>query len=132
MQRTTTPPDNQNNYFEILNNGKTITLNLVLGKDNKSRRIGVVLLENRTLFINKKRDKHLFIKNNSYGFNEHILRTGRTFDKVQISDEHITAVIPVKTILLVGSYLHFLQAGYERQIFVTLEQLKQYEIKPNF
>ena len=132
MTRTVTPPDVTGNCFEVLNNGKTLYISLILAKDNKPRRIGVVLLATRVLYINRNREKHLFRANNSYGFNEHILRTGKTFDRIQFSDGQITAIVPVAFILQNGSYLHFQTQGYERQLFVTIEQLQQFEIKQQF
>jgi hypothetical protein len=135
MLRTTTQPDNYGNYYVIISDGKVITLfiHLVLPTGQVvARKIGGVNIAERILYIKRNREKHLFLKNNSYGFNEHVLRTGKTFDKINFTDGIITAIIPVEYILQNGRFLFFKQLGYEKQLFITLEQIKQFVVKPIF
>lgn len=132
MRTTTTTPDTEGNYFEILNNDETITIILKLKKENKKREIGIISIKERTLYINRSREKHLFRKNNSYGFNDYIIKEGRTFDHVRLNDEFITAFIPKKVIIEKGNYLHFKEIGFERQLFLSLDEISKYTTKPLF
>ena len=43
--------------------------------------------------------------------------TGKTFDKIQLSDEQNTYLFQKELILTKGSYLHFKDLGFERQLF---------------
>lgn len=132
MRTTTTTPDTEGNYFEILNNDETITIILKLKKENKKREIGIISIKERTLYINRSREKHLFRKNNSYGFNDYIIKESRTFDHVRLNDEFITALIPKKVIIEKGNYLHFKEIGFERQLFLSLDEISKYTTKPLF
>lgn len=109
---------------------KTIILFIRLGSEGRrKRKLGVVTISTKTLKITRSRDKHLFIKGNAYGFNDYVLRQGKTFDKVWLKDEVSDWKVPVKFILENGSYLNFKQQGFEVQIFVSLDQIEQFRVK---
>jgi hypothetical protein len=121
-----TSPDQEGNFFEIINDGDTIIIFLKLKKEKKKREIGIIYVSQSTLFITRNREKHLFRKNQSYGFNEYIISKATTFEYVRFNDEFISALIPRKVILEKGSYLHFKENGFERQLFLSLEEINKY------
>jgi len=105
-----------------------ISLDLKGSKSKRPLKIGEVNPETKCLEIEKKRKKHLFRKNNSYGFNYHILSTGKKFEYVLLTDEYGTYKVPVSVILAVGKFLYFKQEGFEKQIFMPIEQIEQYKL----
>jgi hypothetical protein len=121
-----TTPDQEGNFFEIINDGDTIIIFLKLKKEKKKREIGIIYVSQSTLFITRNREKHLFRKNQSYGFNEYIISNATKFEYVRFNDEFISALIPRKIILEKGSYLHFKENGFERQLFLSLEEINKY------
>ena len=94
-----------------------------------SRKIGTLNRPKKWLFVKRERSKHLLKVANAYGFNYHILKTGRAFTNVRLSDEYGTYEIPVEYILEKGSFLHFKQQGFERQIFLTIKQINEFTIR---
>lgn len=121
--------DDMENYLRIKSNDKLIQLSLKLKSENKLRRIGTVTKSTKTIDIKRKRGKHLHIKSNSYGFNYEVLNNKKSFDTVRLSDEISDWKIPLDFIMKNGKFLYFLQQGFEKQIFVTLEQIEQYRVK---
>lgn len=121
--------DDMENYLRIKSNDKLIQLSLKLKSEKKLRRIGTVTKSTKTIDIKRKRGKHLHIKSNSYGFNYEVLNNKKSFDTVRLSDEFCDWKIPLDFILKNGKFLYFLQQGFEKQIFVTLEQIEQFRVK---
>jgi hypothetical protein len=60
-----------------------------------------------------------------------VLEKTKRFYNIRLTDEFNVWLIPVKFILGSGFFLNFLEQGFERQIFVTLEQIKKFIIKSN-
>jgi hypothetical protein len=110
-------PDKNGNSIIISGN----VISLKLNSTTKAREIGVMNLQEKYLAVNRDREKHLFRKNNSYGFNHYILANAKKFDKIKLSDNYGTWLIPIKLILEKGSFLHFDIQGFERQIFLPLD-----------
>jgi hypothetical protein len=125
----TTEPDERGNFFRVESDQlmmvRSIALQLALEK--KTRHIGTLYVKDRVLKIKRTRSRHLFLKNNSYGFNEHIIRTAILFDRVILNDEFGVFDIPREVILSKGTYLDFKQIGFEKQIFLSLEIIQQYK-----
>lgn len=120
--------DDRGNLLIIKNNGKRILLSLKLvSEGGRFRKIGVVNLGQATLEIKRQRKKHLFRKGNAYGFNHKLLEDSKLFDKIRLQDEHDEWVIPKSHILEHGSFLHFLNEGFEKQIFTSLESIEQFK-----
>lgn len=126
------PPDEQGNHFVTRESGNVLTICLKLNNETREREIGKVFLKERILEIKRNREKHLFRKNKSYGFNEHVIRTGKTFDKIQLSDEQNTYLFQKELILTKGSYLHFKDLGFEKQLFLPLSEMENFTSKPIF
>ena len=68
-------------------------------EDGRKRRIGVITKSTKTLRIKRDREKHLFRKLTAYGFNDYVLRTGQSFDKISLKDDIAEWKIPVSFIL---------------------------------
>jgi len=126
------PPDEQGNHFVTKESGNILTICLKLNNETREREIGKVFLKERILEIKRNREKHLFRKNKSYGFNEHVVKTGKTFDKIQLSDEQNTYLFNKELILTKGSYLHFKVLGFEKQLFLPLFEMEKFIITPIF
>ena len=126
------PPDEQGNHFVTRESGNVLTICLKLNNETREREIGKVYLKERILEIKRNREKHLFRKNKSYGSNEHVIRTGKTFDKIQLSDEQNTYLFQKELILIKGSYLHFKDLGFEKQLFLPLSEMENFTSKPIF
>lgn len=121
------PPDKEGNFFRVYQNDKVIVIKLCLAKENREREIGLVNIADKTLQIKRNRAKHLFNKNESYGFNEHIIKTGTTFDNVLLNDEIESWLIPKQYIEENGRYLFFKEQGFEKQLFVSLKEIDKFK-----
>lgn len=115
-------PDKFDNSIIISGN----IISLKLKSEARTREIGVINPQKRYFAVNRIREKHLFRKNNSYGFNHYILANAKKFDKVKLSDDFGTWLIPIKLILEKGSFLHFNKDGFELQIFLPLDIITQF------
>lgn len=102
-------------------------LYLRLRGTTRRRRIGII--SGGILIARRKKAIHLHRKSDSYGFNHYILANAQSFDTVKLMDDTDTYLIPNKKIIELGHYLHFLEKGFERQVFVKLEDLQQFKLK---
>jgi len=116
--------------FKISHKGNLLKISLKLHSEPGFRNIGEVKLDDKTLLLKRKRAKHLFRKNNSYGFNEYLIRNGQTFDKIMLADDDAVYLFPKNLVTEKGSYLYFKQEGFEKQIFLPLDEMKEYQIHP--
>lgn len=117
--------DESGNLLLIKNNGVRLSLYLKLKSETRSRKLGIINPNQKVFEVKRNREKHLFRKNESYGFNHKILEDAKLFDKIRLKDEKQEWVIPKEFILNNGSFLHFKNnGGYERQIFIELEKIK--------
>ena len=95
------------------------------GKENNNRRlVGVIDYNNRRLVIKRNREKHLFRKSQSYGFNHAFLNNATRFDEIVLHDEYGTHKAQVKDILEYGDFLYFKQNQFEKQIFYPLSKFE--------
>jgi hypothetical protein len=124
-----TLPDERGNYFVVESDQLMLvrSISLKLINEAKSRYIGTLFVNSRVIKMNRNRSKHLFRKNNSYGFNEHLIRTAILFDFIELTDEKGTYMIPKNRIMEDGTYLDFKEIGFERQIFLRIEIIEQYK-----
>ena len=129
--KNTTPCDKDGNYFLVKNPTNNImTVHLFLASENKSRELGTVIVKERLMRIRRNREKHLLRKNQSYGFNEHLIKMAKKFDNIHLIEEHgVEYIFPREFVIDKGSYLHFKSEGFEKQLFVTLAELNQYIVK---
>ncbi len=75
---------------------------------------------------------HLHRISNSYGFNYQLLDEAKKFDFVRIIAADAEYKIPRTEILSKGSFLFFKEQGFERQIFVKLEELNNFKRPEKF
>jgi len=103
-------------------------LYLCLKEDNRKRHIGVLNKAAKVLSMKRDRKRHLHYKSNSYGFNYQVLSQGTKFNKILIRDNVESFLVPLEFLLEKGRFLYFKQQGFERQIFITLDELKEHKI----
>lgn len=104
-----------------------ITLHL---KGKKAgRNIGRVRLADRVLEVSRKRNKHLMLKANAYGFNEYVLREAKTFDKIELKDDYGTYLFSRQLVIDMGKYLHFKEEGFEKQLFLSLNIITNHKVQ---
>lgn len=113
--------DTQGN--EIIRNGNDLLLGL--SGERRTRKIGSI--SNGVLYVRRRRS-HIMDVNKSYGFNHHILSNARMFDKVNIKDDYGIYELPVSVILDKGDFLFFKKQGFEKQIFLPLDEIYKYKI----
>lgn len=122
--------DDHGNLVQIKDNGKRLILSLKLATHTKTRRLGVVNLQRKIFEVRRNRDKHLFRKNQSYGFNHKLLSEAKKFDKVRLIDDECEWLIPVEFILKNGKFLNFINSGgFELQIFIELSRIEEFKRK---
>ena len=121
--------DSAGNKIIASNNGDRIKVVLKLNTEIRSRLLGYINIKSKSIKIIRKKEVHLLYKNNSYGFNHTLLADAKTFDKILLKDELNSWKIPTKFILENGKFLFFKEQGFEKQIFVSLEQLNQFKTK---
>jgi hypothetical protein len=124
--------DGMGNEIIVFHNNNMLTLSLKLSGEKSSRELGFIDMKSRKFHVKRKREKHLFKKNSSYGFNHKLLNDAKHFDTIVLEDEHLTWEIPREFILKNGSFLHFKSDGFERQIFIPLEKIKQFTKSSSF
>lgn len=92
----------------------------------KKRRLGRIDRELRIFICERKREKHLMIKLNAYGWNDFLLRllVEKNYPTVILNDDYGRYEIPTAEILENGCHhLHFKQQGFELQRFYRIELL---------
>jgi hypothetical protein len=117
-------------FFKISTKGGLLKINLKLNSQKSLREIGSVKVDDKTLMLKRDKAKHLFKKTQSYGFNEYLIRNGKTFEKIMLADDDGVYLFPKDLVLEEGAYLYFKQEGFEKQLFLPLETIKKYQIYP--
>lgn len=111
----------------LYRSGNVILLDLL--SEDRRRRLGTIVDD----YIHMKRDpkKHLLRVANAYGFCYELLATAKKskFIKLYLTGISTSYWIPIKDILEKGDFLFFKKQGFERQIFLTVEQIEKYGIK---
>lgn len=98
---------------------------LKLSKEKRHRRLGLIDRDKKLFIINRKREKHLHRKSNSYGFNHHLISKAKTFNKILLTDEFGEYQFPINKILDHGkTFMHYKQQGFELQIFLPIEVIE--------
>jgi len=118
--------DEKGNELIAKTNDNVISLYLKL-VEKSERLLGIIDKKEKTFQIKRNREKHIFKRNKSYGFNHYVLKNAKTFDKIYLLDDVTSWIIPVKFILENGSFMQFQQQGFELQIFIPLEKIAQFE-----
>lgn len=105
-----------------------VEIKFAMATETKERLIGVVDKQARVMHVKRSRNRHLYQKTMSYGFNYYILKNAKLFDHVALKDEKDSWHIPVSFILEKGQFKHYKNNGnFELQKFVSLVELTPYE-----
>jgi hypothetical protein len=134
--------EHRNSILMVQNDKRTILYLKLAAERNRKRRIGVITKSTKTLKVTRIHAKHYFRKLSGYGFNDYVLRTAISFDKIWLKDDYSEWKIPVDYILAKGTIcdskgqeidkeqhiLHFKEKGFERQIFVPLVDIEQFRV----
>ena len=115
--------------FYVFRTPSHLYIQLRLASENFGRDVGRVDLKERTLELIRNRESHLMRKNNSYGFNEYMIREAKLFDDIELRDDVGTYKFPKSVVLEQGQYLHFKEQGFEKQLFVPLEVIEKFELR---
>lgn len=107
----------------IYRNGDNIFLELK--EEKRSRKLGTIKDEN--IIIRRNPEKHLFLKNNSYGFNHNLLSRLNKVKNVELKSDGKRYVIPIDYILKYGEFMNFKNQGFELQIFLKLDLINQFK-----
>ncbi len=126
-----TRSDSFGNLLKIKNNGKRIILLLKLASETRHRQVGVINEKQRILTVYRE-PYHLHRISNSYGFNYQLLDEAKKFDFVRIIAADAEYKIPRTELLAKGNFLFFKEQGFERQIFVKLDELKKHQRPDKF
>ena len=124
--------DSKGNSLILENKDKLIFVSLKLSAENKSRMLGTINREKRVIEIKRNSKKHLMYKIGGYGFNHKLLKESKTFDLILLNDENSQWLIPKTFILENGRILNFSQEGFELQIFIPLNKIKDFLVNPLF
>lgn len=116
------------NGIIVKRRGDTLRVAVRLKGNPRERVIGEIDMPTRTLTVTRKREKHLLVKGNAYGFNHKLIAEATKFDTVKLIDDYSTWSIPREFILANGKFLLFTKQGFELQIFVSLEQLLPFKL----
>lgn len=127
-----TKTDEYGNSILAIDNGVRIIVQLKLVKETRKRKLGNINIKTKTLYVKRIKERHLHRKSNAYGFNYNFLEGAKRFTKVRLEDNYSEWLIPVEDILQKGIFLHFLEQGFEKQIFVKLDVLEQYKRKNKY
>ena len=130
--KKTVMEDSQQNSLIIESEGYTITIFFKRLGTPKRNRIMTINTRSRIATLTRKRSKHLLKANSSYGFNYEIMSKAKSFDIVNIIDEHESWSIPRDELLKKSRYMHFKQQGFELQKFITLFDLKPFKTEQLF
>lgn len=117
--------DNAGNKIYVTSNNRIYVYN---AQEKRDRLIGTISPQTKTISVRRK-PHHLHFKTNSYGFNEIMISTAHICDTIKLSCPYGTYKIPIQKIIDNGFYLHFKSQGFEKQIFVSIENISQYKIK---
>ena len=119
--------DTQGNQIIATDRVNVINIDLKLKSEKKRRHVGDITKSTRTFFIMRKRQYHLHLLSNSYGFNYTILEQAQHFDYVSIQDEFKRWKVRREDLLKKENQtiLHFKQQGFEVQIFISLDKLDE-------
>ena len=123
-----TTADQYGNYFITQRTENSILIQLKLANENRVRNIGIVNRHDKFIEIIRDKSRHLFRKGNAYGFNEHLIKTAKTFDNVKLIDGDGVYLLPKSVILEKGRYMFFKEQGFEKQLFLDMDIINEFKI----
>jgi hypothetical protein len=120
--------DNFGNTLRIEKYTEMNVLKLLLPRLKETRHIGRIHKPTRVMYTERMRGKHLHRNTNSYAFNEYLLTNCELFDQIEMKEgrKH-RYVIPVKFIIENGRTRAYGEQGFEKQIFISREDIQQFK-----
>ena len=121
--------DNHGNTMVVTDDGDIIDIFLHFSSElKKPKRLGVIDKKRRVLSVKFIRGLGLNHKHIAYPLNYKLISETKKFDTVELSDEMAKWVVPVSFVVENGKCLLNKQQGFEKEIFVTLEQLNNFKL----
>ncbi len=99
-------------------------VHLKLEKDKFVRRLGII--EDDRFIVYREKAKHLMKVNNSYGFSYEVINQLHQFKGIRfvdVYDEEGMFRLTIEDIKIDGTFLHFKEEGFEKQIFVPIDRI---------
>jgi len=107
--------------------GNNIMLKLL---DHPKRLLGKLNFENGIISVYRDNTKHILRINNSYGFNYSMLIKSKSIKNIVIvTNDNEVYIVPTEFIFNNGEFLHFKKTGFEKQIFIGLDKIKQFKLE---
>jgi|688.fasta_scaffold1367623_1 hypothetical protein len=114
------------NYLEFETSEFGTQVYLYLKEENRKRNIAKYEEATKTLLFSRDREKHLFRKINGYGFCYALIHLTDFCENIVVYDDFETFKITKSTLNKYGQIYNFKNhGGFETQIFISLENLKQ-------
>lgn len=112
------------------NEKNLIDIYLKLKSERHRRHVGTVVEKTRRFHVERSEDVHLLIKGNAYGFNHYILKEAKKFDTVVIHEKNSKNIYEIERTELLqrGRFMFFKQQGFELQIFLNREVMKNFQV----
>ena len=109
---------------------RTVGIDLLLNR-GQTRKIAVINMSTKTLYVKRSTKPHLHRKMNSFGFNYEIISNQIfPFDQVHLTvDKKKKYLISRSFIIENGQFLHHKKEGFELQIFLDINFLNQFICK---
>lgn len=125
LSKTLNDEDKDGNQLIFRDKSGTVFLNLV--SEGRSRKIGHVIVNRsgRATYAKKTKDEHVFRKTNSWGINDCMIQALQDDDMLVVETESTFYMMPIEKVKKCGDYLWFKATGFERQIFVPLDEFNQ-------
>lgn len=101
---------------------------LILFKSGQQRLLGTINNNTRTIHVTRNREKHLFRKSDSYGFNENLMKLTNSFDYILLKDNYGQYRFHKNIVIKYGEYMNFKQQGFELQLFLPLKKIQEYKV----
>lgn len=104
-------------------------IHLKLVGENKQRLIGNYYFKEKTIYVKRISEKHLYRATNSYGFNYVVINDPYLDIKWIVAEiDGAKYRFPKSMLDQYGTYLHFKQEGFELQKFLKLGLIKNYKV----
>lgn len=105
-------------------------IHLKLKDENKKRLIGNYYFHEKTIYVKRTSEKHYHRATKSYGFNYLVVNDPYLDIKWVVADiDGVKYRFPKSMIDNYGSYLHFMQQGFELQKFLKFGLIKNYKLE---
>jgi len=113
-------------YGNRIEMSKYGSLRLILASENRERGIGGLLITEDepdiVYYVKNSKEKYIFKKLKAWGINAFVILNLKPTDKIIIKTNKKNYETTVKNVLEKGQYYFFKEQGFEKQIFLPLEE----------